>query len=174
MKEKFATIDGFPKYQISSQGRVINSRGMEKVSKNNKDEYLHVDLYDRGSRTTKRIHRLVAEAFVPNPDNKPDVNHKDGNKHNNSVDNLEWVTKSENMIHAYRTGLNKPHAAYGMRGHKNPNGGRKGLPVRIVETGEEFKSIKDCAIAINGNDRGICDCLNGRQHTHRDLHFERL
>lgn len=59
------------------------------------------------------IHRLVAETFIPNPENKPTVNHKDGNKLNNNVDNLEWATHSENMQHAFKTGLN-----HSTKGHK--------------------------------------------------------
>lgn len=54
------------------------------------------------------IHRLVAQAFIPNPSQKLEVNHKDGNTQNNNVDNLEWVTRSENMEYAYKTGLQKP------------------------------------------------------------------
>ena len=108
------------------------------------DGYCRVDLYDGfGNQSIKRVHRLVAEAFIPNPENKPQVNHIDGNKRNNDVTNLEWVTGSENMIHAYRTGLVPHHASYSMLGHKNPNGGAKGKPVLCVETNELFKNIAE-------------------------------
>lgn len=173
MLEQFNVIPTHPNYSISNTGRIMNSRGREKVlNDHSKDGYLQVDLYNSGIRETKRVHRLVAEAFIPNPDHKPDVNHIDGNKRNNSADNLEWVTKSENMLHAYSTGLTKAPCSRGMLGKKNPNAGRKGRKVRIVETGEEFDSVKECAIAIDGNDRCICDCLNGVQYTHRNYHFE--
>ena len=173
MGEDFRKVVDNSNYTICTKGRLLNKKGKEKALQN-RDGYLKADLYENGERTTKRIHRLVAEAFIPNPENKPEVNHKDGNKHNNSVDNLEWVDKSENMQHAYRTGLVKPHASYGMLGHKNPNAGRKGHKVMIIETGEIFNSIKDCAIAIGGSDRAICECLYGRQHSHRGYHFERV
>lgn len=174
MKEQIRKVVDNDNYSISNDGIVKNKTGKEKVLRERKDGYLEVQLYRDGIRSHKRVHRLVAEAFIPNPENKPDVNHKDGNKHNNSVDNLEWVNKSENMQHAYRTGLAKPHASYGMLGHKNPNAGRKGNKVMIIETGEIFNSIKDCAIAIGGSDRRICDCLKGVSDSHRGYHFERV
>lgn len=172
--EVFITVNDFPKYKISNKGRLINSRNSEKATRIDADGYLKVDLYDRGYRKTMRVHRLVADAFIPNPANKPEVNHKDGNKHNNTTDNLEWTTSSENMIHAYKEGLAKRHASYGMRGKKNPNGGRKGIPVRVVETGEVYENAAKCAKSLSIDERRISECLNGRQRTYRGYHFERI
>lgn len=109
------------------------------------------------------VHTLVAETFVPNPDpeHRKYVNHIDGNKHNNSADNLEWVTSSENQKHAYLMGL------------RTPNYKQKTMyPIRIVETGEVFDGINDCARRISGNSGHIHDCLNGRRHTHLGYHYE--
>jgi len=175
MKQKWKKIKGFDNYSISNDGMVRNDkRGVIKSRLIGTDGYCIAHLYKNGKKKNVRISRLVAEAFIPNAKCKPDVNHKDGNKMNNTVSNLEWVTKSENMIHAYQTGLNKPHPSYGMLGKKNPNGGSKGKPVRIVETGEIFDSIIKCANKINGKQRGICDALSGRIKTHRGYHFERI
>jgi len=69
------------------------------------DEYPQVGIYIDGKRFNRKVHRLVAEAFIPNPDGKPEINHKDGNKLNNNVSNLEWCTNQENIDHAIRTGL---------------------------------------------------------------------
>lgn len=68
-------------------------------------KYLYVQLFMKDKAYHKAVHRLVADAFIPNPDNKPQVNHKDGNKHNNNANNLEWCTSSENHKHAWATGL---------------------------------------------------------------------
>ena len=70
-----------------------------------------ISLGNRKMKKMIRIHKAVAETFIPNPDNKSYVNHKDGNKKNNSVSNLEWVTAKENMFHSVKTGLF--HTAYG-------------------------------------------------------------
>jgi hypothetical protein len=67
-----------------------------------KNGYLTVNFCVDGIKSNQNVHRLVARAFIPNESNKPQVNHKDGNKHNNHVHNLEWVTVSENGLHAYR------------------------------------------------------------------------
>ena len=74
--------------------------------------YLRVGLHKDNFSQYKFIHILVAETFIPNIEHKPFVNHKDGNKQNNFAENLEWVTNSENMKHAYKLGLNKPRIGY--------------------------------------------------------------
>ena len=82
------------KYWVSNLGRVKSKR---KILKPINGEYLHVGLSKNGIQVTKLIHRLVAETFIPNSNNLLQVNHKDENKHNNNVNNLEWVTFKENM-----------------------------------------------------------------------------
>lgn len=86
---------------VSRFGRVIKPQ-LSNVG------YIRVELNNSGAGKKYSLHRLLAEAFIPNPDAKPVVNHKDGDKTNNSLDNLEWATQSENQKHAYRLGLQKP------------------------------------------------------------------
>lgn len=157
-------------YLISNTGKIRRNGSDTLHSMRDKKGYMVTDLYKNGLRSTKRVHRLVAEEFLPNPDNKPEINHIDGDKHNNYVSNLEWVTKKENCRHAWNNGLARP--SYGMSGKKNPNGGRKGKPFKIVETGELFNTLTECEKAINGNNRHISECLNKKQKTHRGYHFE--
>lgn len=166
---KWKKVDGY-NYSISDDGRVRRI-GKEKDHSVRPDQkgYLCVDLYKDGQRSTKKVHRLVAEAFIPNIDNKQQVNHKNGDKTNNSVENLEWTTPKENCRHDWKNGL--AHPSYSMTGRKNPNAGRKGKPFEIIETGETFRTAMECAEKINGNHRHINDCLKGRQSTHRGYHF---
>lgn len=97
-------------YQISNKGRVKSLRWAGgKVLKfgNSGFGYFFVNLSKNNKCRNFFVHTLVARAFIPNPENKPEVNHIDGNKKNNCVENLEWVTESENHLHAYKTGLRK-------------------------------------------------------------------
>lgn len=168
--EVWRKISDNPNYLVSNTGRIRRIGKNKDKSVQIKDGYFNTHLYNDGARSHVRVHRAVAEAFIPNPDNKPEVNHIDGNKTNNNASNLEWVTKKENCRHAWDNGLVKPSC--GMRGKKNPNGGRKGKPFRIIETGEVFNTLKECEEAIGGNNRHINDCLKGRQRTHRGYHYE--
>jgi len=113
-------------YQISNKGRVKSLLKTVRLGRNtkiipekiiktkNKDRYQGCSLSKNSVGKKLMVHRLVAESFVPNPENKPQVNHKDGNKDNNSADNLEWVTVSENAIHAFDNSLRT-----GVKGEKN-------------------------------------------------------
>lgn len=94
-------------YQVSNLGKVRSFKCGKVTLLKSHDfgGYLCVELKNGDTEKNFKIHRLVAQAFVPNPDNKPFVNHIDGNKQNNCAENLEWVTHAENCQHAYDTGL---------------------------------------------------------------------
>lgn len=96
------------KYFITQQGDVVNAKGNTLTpAVNKKTGYKTVSLWKNNKGSSKTMHRLVALAYLPNPNNLPEVNHIDGNKLNNQVNNLGWVTSSGNSQHAYDTGLVK-------------------------------------------------------------------
>lgn len=97
---------------VDRNGNVFDC-GKRLKKRKNSQGYLRVSIYRNGNRQRLFVHRIVARAFIPNPENKPEVNHKDGNPLNNHVLNLEWVTSSENKLHAYRTGLRGPSPSFG-------------------------------------------------------------
>ena len=120
--EEWRPVNGFEsKYEVSNYGRVrsidheMKSLGGYRTVKGRilkqkvEHGYCRVQLsISKHKHPHKQVHRLVAEAFVPNPDNKPEVNHIDGCKTNNCAENLEWVTSSENSVHAIENGLQRP------------------------------------------------------------------
>lgn len=116
MEEIWKKIEKYEDYEVSNLGRIKSlKRNNNKILKQkpNKFGYLIVGLFNNANKNKKMlVHRLVAEAFIPNPLSKPQVNHIDGNKQNNNVNNLEWCTNSENQIHAYKTGLKKNKLYY--------------------------------------------------------------
>ena len=104
MNEIWKDIEGYEGlYQVSSFGRVkrVTTGRILKGSKD-KDGYLVVGLYKNNTKSTKKIHRLVAQAFIPNHEHKPEINHIDEDKTNNKVSNLEWITRKENLNHGTR------------------------------------------------------------------------
>ena len=121
MIEIWKDIEDYSNYQVSNLGRVRNTihnyydiNTKKVISKNeirikkqsfNRKGYLMVGLTKNGKQKNCLVHRLVANAFISNNDNKPQINHKDGNKTHNCIDNLEWCTQIENMRHSWETGL---------------------------------------------------------------------
>lgn len=137
-KEIWERIKGFEDYEISNLGNV---RSYNKTPDIHIHKSIHVNHTKEGyevitlTKTRKYlIHRLVAETFIPNPENKKEVNHKDLNKQNNKADNLEWVSRSENMKHAYDNGA-----------IKIPNGGKETQWKRVL-TDEQAREIRNTYI----------------------------
>ena len=137
MNEIWKDIEGYEgKYQVSNLGNVksLNYKNSGKEQNialcNDADGYLLVNLRLNNKVKTKRVHRLVAQAFIPNPENKPQVNHIDGNKKNNKIENLEWCTCEENQRHAWDKGLKirtkemNERQSKRMSGESNPNFGK--------------------------------------------------
>lgn len=93
-------------YTINEMGEIFNTRTTKKLKPYLSDwGYFKVSVSDYPLKKTYLVHRLIALSFIPNPDNKPEINHIDGNKQNNSIENLEWVTTTENIRHALMFGL---------------------------------------------------------------------
>lgn len=109
MSEKeWKTVDEFPNYEISKNGFVRNkTTGHIKKPSIGKRGYPSISIYKNGNAYQRTIHILLGRAFINNPENKPQINHIDGNKENYSLSNLEWNTPKENTDHARRTGLHK-------------------------------------------------------------------
>ena len=146
-----------PRIMVSNKGNVVScKRGAWTPLKGSRSSpgYRQVGAGYHGS--TQLVHRMVAETWIPNPNNYREVNHINGDKDDNRVENLEWVTHRQNMHHAVRTGLIKV----------------KGTPIRVVETGEVFESISECARRIGGNPGCIQHCLTGKRSAHLGYHFE--
>lgn len=160
--EKYMIINGFDNYAVSNYGNLKNIKnGRVLKLQVSKGGYHNYSLCQNGIKKNLIIHRLVAIYFIENPDNKPYVNHKDGNKLNNHYTNLEWVTAKENDTHARNTGL------------KNQS---KPIIVKHIITNEEivFNSISECSAILGINKGSIARVLNGKRKKCHNYNFKYL
>lgn len=141
---EWRTVSAQPGYEVSDCGRIRNSETGRELKPQRSNGYLRVTLCDDTGHHQRNVHRIVAETFIPNPSGYTEVNHIDGNRTNNSVTNLEWCTRSGNMKHAYRTGLQKPIPS--QIEHSLSKATEKRMrPVRNVDNGRRYDSIAECA-----------------------------
>lgn len=151
--ETWKDIEGYEGlYQVSSWGRVKSTYRGGKILKTDKlrNGYLRVTLSKDGMYKRYLVHRLVAQAFIPNPQNKLQVNHIDEDKENNYVENLEWVTATENLN----------YGTHNLRVSKT-----KSIPIICVETGVEYSSGKECAKQLGLHRGNITQVLKGKRKT---------
>lgn len=159
MNEIWKDIEGYEGlYQISSKGRVkslgngSSGNSKEKILKSNKNEYgyLRVNLWKEGKRENHKIHRLVATAFLPNPNNLLEINHKDEDKTNNKVDNLEWCNRKYNTNYGTRNKrISKPILQFTING----------------EFIRKWNSATQVERELGINQGNITSCCKGRQKT---------
>lgn len=167
-------------YEVSNKGRVRSIRRNALVkAQPTVGGYLEVHCYNHQKYKIFTIHRLVATAFIPNPQGKRTVNHIDGNKKNNCVENLEWATYSENHKHAYRTGLkkvsDKQRMAASATGTRTCLLNRKKTPViKICSTGEEifYESAHEAARKVSGDPSPIIRCCKGKKKTYKGYEWK--
>lgn len=155
--EEWKEIENYPNYMVSNKGNVkslnYKQTGLEKImkQKKRKNGYCEISLRNKDGGRWFLVHRLVAMAFIPNPENKPQVNHKDENKENNSVENLEWMTSQENLN-------------YGE--HNKKMAKTLGIPVVAIniDTGLrlEFESATEASRVMNLSQGNIWACCKNK------------
>ena len=191
-------------YQVSNLGRIkslnYNHTNKEKILElfKNNQGYMIICLHKKGRQKTFRVHRLVAEAFIPNPKNKPEIDHINTIRDDNRVENLRWVTRKENSNNELtkqkykEMNLGEKHPLYGKKlpeetkrklseslsGKNNPMYGKYGSNnpnaknVYCVELNKTWKCIKECAEELGLHDSNITMCCKGVIKTTGKMHFK--
>lgn len=160
-------IDG-TRYEVSINGEIRNTDTKNLIKGSvTRSGYKMVALFVNGRKSNKQVHRLVALSFIPNAENKPQVNHKDKNKLNNCLDNLEWVTAKENMKHHYDNGgIKRNNQTY-----KGMFGARHNRSIRIMCNGVEYFGLSEASrvtgISVSTIHYGIKN-----NTTVKGMHFE--
>ena len=152
-------------YKVSDDGKVMTTKTGRILKPNiNYRGYEKVCLFKADRKKRVYVHRLVAMTFIPNPEDKPQVNHIDGDKRNNKVSNLEWVTNEENMKHSVEMGLRA----------NSHNSKKKRILAINIDTGErrEFESILSASKAIGTNH--IPQVLKGERHQAKGYTFQQI
>lgn len=150
-------IKNFDNYLVDEFGNVYSLYSNNiKALKTDKDGYKLVNLSKNKKVYTKKVHRLVAEAFLSNPNKYKEVNHKDGNKANNHADNLEWVSHKQNIIHSYKYGLHKKY-----KGKDNKNS-KQVIQIKNGNIINVFDSITDASVLTVISLTSICRCCKGK------------
>lgn len=176
--ELWREIPGFDgKYCVSNTGKIKNKKtGLEKKSYINENGYCIIGFYDKAKKSNVnfRVHRLVADAFLSNPDLKRTVNHKDGNKQNNNVGNLEWATHKENLDHAREMGLivvtekqRKTASKNIMKNRLLAKPEKKCCLTDLCGHTMEFPSIRAAANWVGGVPSAITRCCQGKAKTYK-------
>lgn len=147
------------KYLVSNFGNIINNENNRKVNISlTKNGYCQMTVTIKHKNTNFYVHRLVAQAFIPNPNNLPQINHIDGNKTNNCVSNLEWCSCKDNIIHSYKIGL--------------ANGERKSKPIIQLKNGiviNEYRSVEIASKTL-GIHKGLIYGVLNAPHKHKTTH----
>lgn len=162
MDEVWKDIVGFEQYQVSNLGHIYSKKVKRLLTPYpDKKGYLRVKFWKDSKGHAFKVHRLVAQAFIPNPNNLPQVNHKDENKENNTVDNLEWCDNDYN--HNYGTRNERSNKT--LTNRKNLS-----LPVICVETGVEYPSIQEARRQTKIRNIGMC--CSGSRNTAGGYHWK--
>ena len=155
-------------YVVKSDGTITDANGVPLKLYKERNGYMRVWIIQNGKRVKASVHRLVAKAFIPNPENKPCVNHIDGNKENNCASNLEWCTHSENEKHSYRVLGKKLTADH----HKRlVDGHTKAVSKSVVQMTKDgsvvntFPSLAEAYRQTGISEGNISECCNNRRNT---------